>query len=134
MAPRLEHVGIPVRSIERSKALYCDLLGYRPFFEVTVDLPHFARIVFLRKRSSRIELQEMRGDQWAATPTGRVGGLLHVSFAVDDLDGEVQRWTAAGQRLSVPPHHPGVMLPAEEHWRRAVFEGPDGELIELRGP
>jgi lactoylglutathione lyase len=79
-------------------------------------------------------LQEMRGDQWASIPAGRVAGLIHLSFAVDDLDQEVKRWGTAGLMLMVAPMQPGLMISSEEHWRRAVFEGPDGEKIELRGP
>jgi lactoylglutathione lyase len=134
VTPRLEHIGIPVRDLERSKRFYCDLLGFRPFYEMVPNVPYFSRFLFVEKDSLRIELQEMRGDQWTPTPTGRVAGLIHLSFAVDNLDREVQRWSAAGLTLMVPPMHPGLMISSEEHWRRAVFEGPDGEKIELRGP
>ena len=133
MSSRFEHVGILVRDLERSKSIYCDLLGYRPFFETTVELPDIKRIVLLGKGSERIELMEMRGEQQAPTPTSTVSGLHHLCFDVDDLDKEAQLCGAAGLKVIVTPQHGTVKVPSEEHWRRAVFEGPDGERIEFRG-
>jgi lactoylglutathione lyase len=131
---RLEHIGIPVKNLERSKLLYCDLLGFRPFYEMNPNVPYFSKFIFLEKDSVRIELQEMCSDVWQPTPTGRVRGLFHLSFAVENLDQEVKRWSATGLKLLVPPTYPGIMISGEENWRRTVFEGPDGEWVELRGP
>ena len=98
-----------------------------------MELPDIKRIVLLGKGSERIELMEMRGEQRASTLTATVGGLHHLCFDVDDLDNEAKRCGAAGLKVIVPPQHGTVRVPSEEHWRRAVFQGPDGERIELRG-
>ena len=97
-------------------------------------MPHFSKIAFLEKGSVRIELQEMLGDSWVLKPLGRIAGLYHLSFAVEDLAGEVKRWSAAGMKLLIPPKFAGIKIPAEEDWWFAYFQGPDGESIELRGP
>jgi lactoylglutathione lyase len=131
---QLEHIGIPVRNLEMSKLLYCDLLGFQPFYEKNLNLPHMGRVIFAQKGTVRIELQEMVGDQWGRLPEGRIRGIFHLSFAVDSLDETVKQWNEAGLNLLVSPMDPGVGIAQEEKWRRAVFEGPDGESIELRGP
>ena len=134
MNPRLEHIGIPVKNLEQSKKVYCDLLGFRPLLEMNPNVPYFSKFIFIEKDSMRIELQEMCSDIWQPTPTGRVRGLFHLSFAVENLDQEMKRWSDAGLKVLVPAMYPGIMISGEEHWRRALFEGPDGEPIELRGP
>ena len=41
--------------------------------------------------------------------------------------------TAAGIELIHAPHKTAARHPREAQWQRAVFRGPDGEQIELRG-
>jgi len=131
---RWDHVAINVRDAERSKQLYCGILGCRPFFETVLDLPDISRIVFLEKDASRIELVEMRSGADATVPASAVTGLAHLCFDVDDMDEGVQRLSAAGLKVVLAPMYGKVKVPSEENWRRTVFRGLDGELIELRGP
>ena len=95
---RIAHVGIAVRAIG-------DLL---PFCRDILDLPEAdldnsdgARIVGLEAGESLVELLEAdRPD----TPVGRYiesrgPGIHHICFAVDDLDGTLDRCRSAGLRL-----------------------------------
>ncbi len=95
---RIAHVGIAVRSIG-------DLL---PFCRDILDLPEVplgdsdgARITGLEAGESLVELLEA---QQTDTPIGkfierRGPGIHHICFAVDDLDGTLDRCRSAGLRL-----------------------------------
>ena len=95
---RIAHVGIAVRSIG-------DLL---PFCRDILDLPEVplgdsdgARITGLEASESLVELLEAQRPD---TPIGkfverRGPGIHHIYFAVDDLDGTLDRCRSAGLRL-----------------------------------
>jgi methylmalonyl-CoA/ethylmalonyl-CoA epimerase len=95
---RIAHVGIAVRSIG-------DLL---PFCRDILDLPEVplgdsdgARITGLEAGESLVELLEAQRPD---TPIGkfierRGPGIHHICFAVDDLDGTLDRCRSAGLRL-----------------------------------
>ena len=95
---RIAHVGIAVRSIG-------DLL---PFCRDILDLPEVplgdsdgARITGLEASESLVELLEAQRPD---TPIGkfverRGPGIHHICFAVDDLDGTLDRCRSAGLRL-----------------------------------
>jgi methylmalonyl-CoA/ethylmalonyl-CoA epimerase len=95
---RIAHIGIAVRSLEELLPFYRDVIGMP---EAPLDDADGARIVGLVAGESLVELLE------AATSDSPIGrfiakrgpGIHHVCFAVDDLDGALERCRAAGVRL-----------------------------------
>jgi methylmalonyl-CoA/ethylmalonyl-CoA epimerase len=95
---RIAHIGIAVRGLEELLPFYRDVLGMpeRPLAD-----SDGARIVGLVAGDSLVELLE------ADTPNSPIGrfvakrgpGIHHICFAVDDLDGALERCRAAGLRL-----------------------------------
>lgn len=124
---RIAHIGLAVTSIEGLLPLYRDVLGMP---EVPLDDADGARIAGLAAGESLVELLESEDP---ASPIGkfiakRGPGIHHVCFAVDDLDGSLERCRAAGIRLidEVP------RLGAEK--KRIAFLHPastGGVLVEL---
>lgn len=124
---RIAHIGLAVTSIEGLLPLYRDVLGLP---EVPLDDADGARIAGLAAGESLVELLESEDP---ASPIGkfiakRGPGIHHVCFAVDDLDGSLERCRAAGIRLidEVP------RLGAEK--KRIAFLHPastGGVLVEL---
>jgi methylmalonyl-CoA/ethylmalonyl-CoA epimerase len=97
-ATRIAHVGIAVRALDEILPFYRDLLGLP---EVELDDSDGARIAGLAAGESLVELLE--ADQ-PDSPIGkfvakRGPGIHHICFAVDDLDGTLERCRAAGVRL-----------------------------------
>ena len=103
---RLNHVGIATPSIERSAALWRDVLGatrvHAPF-----DLPaHGVRVCFIDTPNSQIELIEPLGD---ASPILRflarnpAGGQHHVCFEVPDVPAAAAAMATRGARVLGPP-------------------------------
>jgi len=95
---RIAHVGVAVRDLAAILPFYRDVLGMA---EVPLDDADGARIAGLAAGESLVELLE------AAAPDSPIGrfverrgpGIHHICFAVDDLDGTLERCRAAGVRL-----------------------------------
>ena len=95
---RIAHIGLAVRDIAGMLPFYRDVLGMP---EVALDDADGARIAGVAAGDSLVELLE------AASPDSPIGryvakrgpGIHHVCFAVDDLDGALDRCRAAGIRL-----------------------------------
>jgi methylmalonyl-CoA/ethylmalonyl-CoA epimerase len=103
---RLNHVGVATPSIEKSVALYRDLLGATTIHE-PFDLPaQGVRVCFVDTPNSQIELIEPLGE---ASPLVKfleknpAGGQHHVCFEVPDIE-EAKAWfEAKGARLLGEP-------------------------------
>jgi methylmalonyl-CoA/ethylmalonyl-CoA epimerase len=95
---RIAHIGIAVRGLDELLPFYRDVLGMP---ETPLADSDGARIVGLVAGESLVELLE------ADSPESHIGrfvakrgpGVHHVCFAVDDLDGSLERCRAAGIRL-----------------------------------
>jgi len=102
--PKIDHLGIAVRSIDQALAFYRDQLGLPagPRETVEVEKVHAA---MLPVGESRIELLE------AASPDSVIArfiekrgpGLHHIAVTVPDLKAAVERLKASGARLLNEP-------------------------------
>jgi methylmalonyl-CoA/ethylmalonyl-CoA epimerase len=95
---RIAHIGLAVREIAAMLPFYRDVLGMP---EVPLDDADGARIAGVAAGESLVELLEAESPD---SPIGkyvakRGPGIHHVCFAVDDLDGALDRCRAAGIRL-----------------------------------
>lgn len=95
---RIAHIGIAVRDLAQLVPFYRDVLGMP---ETPLEDADGARIVGLAAGDSLVELLESESPE---SPIGRFlakrgPGIHHVCFAVDDLDGTLDRCRAAGIRL-----------------------------------
>ena len=127
---RLNHVGIATPSIEKSVALYRDMLGatkiHAPF-----DLPpQGVRVCFVDTANSQIELIEPLGEDsplhgfLARNPAG---GQHHVCFEVPDIHEAKAELEAKGARVLGEPR-------IGAHGTLVIFVHPKdmgGVLVEL---
>jgi methylmalonyl-CoA/ethylmalonyl-CoA epimerase len=125
----LDHVGIAVRSIERSLEHWQAVFGYRQATEIVTNTRQKVRVVFLdRPGSLQVKLVEPTD---ASSPihafTQRGGGLHHLCFRCESVDAELARLEALGLRVLAPPQ-PGE---AFEDERIAFVYAGDGLNIEL---
>jgi catechol 2,3-dioxygenase-like lactoylglutathione lyase family enzyme len=139
------HVGLPVRSLERSLAFYRDLLGFTvasdeleegPFLETILGIPGArARIAKLHVPGGwMVELLEYR----TPSPVGVEGlavntiGHAHLALTVQDVEALHRRLSAAGVRFVSPPQ-----VSPSGRAKVAFCQDPDGyrlELVELVAP
>ena len=95
---RIAHMGIAVDALDRLLPFYRDVLGLP---EVPLDNSDGARIAGLQAGDALVELLEAQSPD---SPIGkfiakRGPGIHHICFAVDDLNGTLDRCRRAGIRL-----------------------------------
>jgi methylmalonyl-CoA epimerase len=98
LGTRIAHIGIAVRGLDDSVSFYRDVLRLP---EVPLDDADGARIAGLAAGESLVELLEAESPD---SPIGkfvakRGPGIHHVCFAVDDLEGTLERCRQFGIRL-----------------------------------
>jgi len=140
MVQNIDHVTVAVSDAERAKAFFA-LLGFREEISTVISGPKFAAYMrvhgiearhvtlVLEGSSPRFEIQLLQYLSPRVLPDVDLRrldrlGYNHVCFAVQDIEGEVARLTAAGVRL--------VNEVMEFHDRKLVFlAGPENITIEL---
>ncbi len=127
---RLNHVGVATPSIERSVALYRDLLGATRIGE-PFDLPaQGVKVCFIDTPNTQIELIEPYDESSPIAGFLRknpAGGQHHVCFEVPDIHGAVADLTAKGATVLGAPR-------IGAHGTLIVFVHPKdmgGLLVEL---
>jgi methylmalonyl-CoA epimerase len=106
--PKIDHLGIAVRSIDEALAFYRDQLGLGVSLRETVETEK-VHAAMLPMGESRIELLEAASpDSVIAKFIDKRGpGLHHVAVTVPDLNAAVERLKGAGARLLNDPR-PGA--------------------------
>ena len=128
---RLDHIGYAVESIEAYlEGFLLPLLGAGPIGEVVEDPIQRARVLFVAlPGGGRLELIEPVD---AESPVAGVlkqkrGGLYHLCYAVDDLDGQIERFR---QRGCLPISGPSPAA-AMGNRRIAFLCTPQFDVVEL---
>jgi methylmalonyl-CoA/ethylmalonyl-CoA epimerase len=130
MPGRLNHVGIATPSIEKSVAIYRDLLGATKIHEPFDLPPQGVRVCFVDLPNSQIELIEPLGADsplhgfLAKYPAG---GQHHVCFEVPDIHAAKAEMEAKGARVLGEPR-------IGAHGTPVIFVHPrdmGGVLVEL---
>ena len=127
MLGRLNHVGIATPSIERSIAMYRDVLGATAIGE-PFDLPaQGVKVCFIDTPNTQIELIEPYDEKSPIAGYLRknpAGGQHHVCFEVSDIDAAVADLTAKGATVLGAPAdrrawHADRVRPSQGYGRRA---------------
>jgi methylmalonyl-CoA epimerase len=107
-APKIDHLGVAVRSIDDALRFYRDQLGLTVALRETVPAEK-VHAAMLPLSESRIELLEAsEPDSVIAKFIDKRGeGLHHVAIQVPDLDAAVDRLRASGARVLNDPR-PGA--------------------------
>jgi methylmalonyl-CoA/ethylmalonyl-CoA epimerase len=100
MILRLEHIGIAVKDLATSNALFEQLLGTSPYKEEMVASEH-VNTSFFQTGEAKIELLEASHPDSAIAKylEKKPEGLHHVAFEVDDIYAEMERLRQAGFQL-----------------------------------
>lgn len=105
---RIEHVGIVVADLEKSRALWEDVLGVR-LAEIENLEPYQVRIAMYPIGQSMVELLAgtTPDGKWATLVRERGEGLHHVCLEVEDIDGALDELRARQVRLLDEEPRPG---------------------------
>ena len=127
MFKRIDHIAFNVKDRAKSIKFYEEYLGFKKYFEHDVPFPAVEKIVYLKLGDTVLELIHMPTNSDSADQG------FHFCLESDNFDEDYTRLINAGIPVNTEPHPVGAREPGEEGWRRVVFVGPDGELIEFRG-
>ena len=137
---RLSHIGICVSNLERSRAFYCQGLGFREAGKLEVAGTPVDTLlalsgtqlqaVYLERDGTRIELLHFREPKAVGAPTPRAMnalGLTHLSFRVEDLEATLRLLERHGAQILSDSQTENPDFRAA-----AIFvTDPDGTRIEL---
>jgi len=123
MFKRIDHIAFIVKDRAKSIHFYEECLGFKKYYEH--DVPVVEKIVYLKLGDTILELIHM--------PEGSANTGFHFCLESDNFDEDYSRLVNAGIPVDTEPHPVGAREVGEEGWRRVVFVGPDGEMIEFRG-
>ena len=100
---RLEHIGIAVKDLKESNALFERLLGAAPYKAEEVASEH-VMTSFFKVGESKVELLEATAPESAiAKYIEKKGeGIHHLAFEVEDINTEMERLRAEGFQLLNP--------------------------------
>ncbi len=94
---KIEHLGIAVKDLDASNALFKKLLG-APHYKIEEVASEGVRTSFFKSGPNKIELLEATSEN---SPIAKFlekkgEGIHHVAFAVDDIVSEIARLKAEG--------------------------------------
>jgi len=125
MFKRIDHVAFTVKDRAKSIHFYEEHFGFKKYFEHDAPFPAVEKIVYLKLGDTILEMVHLNTD---STNQG-----FHFCLESDNFDEDYTRLIDAGVPVDTEPHLVEAREAREEGWRRVVFIGPDGELIEFRG-
>lgn len=126
---KIEHIGIAVKNMEASNALFESLFGTGPY-KTELVMSEGVKTSFFNTGPNKIELLEAQSpDSPIAKFIEKKGeGIHHIAFAVDDIEKEIKRLKDLGFKFVQETPKKGA------DQKRIVFLHPkstNGVLIEL---
>lgn len=126
----LQHIGIPVTNLDRSKAFYAQL-GFEQVMRT--DLPGASegiQVAMMRHEKLTLELYQLEQEERQAISRRTDGHIDHIALDVMDIERAYLEVCAAGLEVLEDPAP--VYLPFWEHGvRYFTVRGPDGEKVEF---
>ena len=126
---KIEHIGIAVKSLEKSNLMYEKLLGVQPY-KMEQVLSEGVNTSFFKMGESKIELLEATANTSAIAKflETKGPGIHHIAYAVDDIKQELYRLRSEGFKLI----HEEPVKGADNKWVAFLHpKSTDGVLIEL---
>lgn len=101
----IDHIGIVVKQLDQGVDHWERLFGYRQITEPVLNSLQRVRVIFLEKEGSvpvkLVEPTDPSSPVWTFALKG--GGLHHLCFRTQNLEGELIRLVENGARVLVPP-------------------------------
>jgi catechol 2,3-dioxygenase-like lactoylglutathione lyase family enzyme len=139
MIKNLLHVGIGVHDLERSVTFYTKVMGMEVVYRARNIGERISRVVGVKdaalvvcvvgKGDLRLELIDYNNEEKKAGARHKEQdepGILHLAFAVTDIDEEYEKIRGLGYEFNAPP-----TVARENGPKICYFKGPDEVVIEL---
>jgi methylmalonyl-CoA/ethylmalonyl-CoA epimerase len=94
---KIEHIGIAVKDLDKSNALFASLFG-KPHYKIEEVASEGVKTSFFKSGPNKIELLEAtKADSPIAKFIEKKGeGIHHIAFAVNDIKAEIKRLQKEG--------------------------------------
>jgi catechol 2,3-dioxygenase-like lactoylglutathione lyase family enzyme len=126
----LQHIGLPVTNLERSKDFYAQL-GFEE--AMRTDLPRASeavQVAMMKHEGLTVELYQLEQKERQAIAKRTDGHIDHIALDVMDIEQAYIEIRAAG--LEILEDDAPVFLPFWEHGVKFfTIRGPDGEKVEF---
>jgi len=126
MIKRIDHVALIVKDLEASERFYRQHFGFNKVLERELSNSYVKKIVFLRLEGGESEIELMH------VPEAKPVEGIHISFKTDNFMEDYQRLKEAGLPVEVEPVEVPIRY-GKGSGHRAMFRGPDHELLEIYG-
>jgi catechol 2,3-dioxygenase-like lactoylglutathione lyase family enzyme len=126
----LQHLGLPVTNLERSKDFYAQL-GFTEAMQTDIQpQTEVIRVAMMQHENFTIELYELGQAERQEIAKRADGHIDHVALNVLDIEEAYTEVKAAG--MEILEDNAPVFLPFWEHGvKYFTVRGPDGEKIEF---
>ena len=126
----LQHLGLPVTNLERSKAFYAQL-GFTETLRTEIQAQtDVIQVAMMEHENFTIELYQLGQEDLQEIAKRADGHIDHVALNVLDIEQAYAEIKAAG--LEILEDNAPVFLPFWEHGvKYFTVRGPDGEKIEF---
>ena len=126
----VQHLGLPVTDLERSKAFYLNLGFTQTMRTDLAGQTEAIQVAMLQKDDLTIELYQLASQERKEIAARQDGHIDHIALNVFDIEKAYTEIRAAG--LEILEENAPVFLPFWAHGVRFfTIRGPDGEKIEL---
>lgn len=126
---KLEHIGIAVKNLDESNALFEKLLGKAPY-KIEEVASEFVNTSFFKTGKSKVELLEPTSEESAIAKylEKRGEGIHHIAFEVKNIEKEMKRLREEGFSLLNEKPKRG----ADNKWVCFIHpKSANGVLVEL---
>jgi lactoylglutathione lyase len=126
----VQHLGIPVANIEKSKKWYCDILGAQVVYETTNPSDEgMTYVAFLELSGLIIEMYQLAGNDLQEVKSRGQGHIDHIAFDVDDVEDVYQKLCKLN--IKAIEGSPKFLPFWENGVKFLTISGPDNEKIEF---
>ena len=127
----IDHVGVVVKSLEKSIDHWKSVFGYRQMTEIVINTRQKVKVVFMLKENSlTVKLLEPTDESSTVFALSRRGGgLHHLCFKCKNMDEELVRCKEMGLRVLADPQ-PGEAFENENIAFIFAKQGLNIELID----
>jgi lactoylglutathione lyase len=125
-----QHLGLPVRNIEKSIKWYSEILDFKIVHEAKLDSAEgVIKVAFLKLKDFTVEMYQLLGKDLEEIKSRKQGHIDHVAFDVDDINAVWEKISKLGIKSvegsiqSLPFWEKGV--------KYFTILGPDEEKVEF---
>jgi catechol 2,3-dioxygenase-like lactoylglutathione lyase family enzyme len=125
MFTRIDHVAYAVSDLEKTASFYEKYFGFKKVNEEDIPIPFFQEAIYLKLNGIILELFRFKSELPEA--------FFHFCLYSDDFDRDFNRLKSEGVPVDMEPQPVIMKESVGKNLKRAIFVGPDGEFIEMRG-